>query len=444
MPCLDDMFNFPRDDSGFMSRCAPNRLPNHRHNPHVGYFSHSDITIQNDTGNTGIPLAAKATRNRNGLFVIPTNMFLNNKNAAVGTFRHSPSAAKRMTMGLKEMLWEDPKQPFISQLQVTRELKQKKSIISEALKNLPFSRFECTDGSDAPSCIICLTCYEDGDEIRTLGCSHCYHKHCIDVWLEGFRLACPVCCASVSFETSVMVEREGESNSDSDSDSDSSSESGLDAGIISDAIIDEQTQVNDESVSVLGECEAQVSNPSHESDNKAVDPVVQCPAASDDSGDDSPTETSLSRMLDALLPVIASDDLETVAGLESMTAEPEDHATGGSGGHAQEEVAEDDRSQCDSSLHSDSSWDLVQMAEVSLLRHAQGGRAGIRAVPGVVSVVTVPTTPQRLTIGHHNMLNAQRLAQQRRANGGVGEGEGAVFDASSDVASEDGDLLSNH
>lgn len=158
--------------------------------------------------------ASTSTSNVNEHFSIPRSMFLSSKSPLLGTFRHSPPIAQRMTAGLKTMLWEDHKSPFISQLQVAREQSHKKLIVSALLQRLPFSRFEkdqrdvVDDPTEAPTCIICLASYQDGDEIRTLGCSHCYHKHCIDVWLEGFRQTCPVCCASVSFETSVMVERE--------------------------------------------------------------------------------------------------------------------------------------------------------------------------------------------------------------------------------------------
>ena len=43
------------------------------------------------------------------------------------------------------------------------------------------------------SCPICLQLFCLGDEFRSLGCSHAFHRGCIDTWLLDHRGDCPVC-----------------------------------------------------------------------------------------------------------------------------------------------------------------------------------------------------------------------------------------------------------
>ena len=41
-------------------------------------------------------------------------------------------------------------------------------------------------------CCICLTKYEDDDELRELPCSHFFHTECVDKWLK-INASCPLC-----------------------------------------------------------------------------------------------------------------------------------------------------------------------------------------------------------------------------------------------------------
>ncbi|XP_054797305.1 E3 ubiquitin-protein ligase At1g12760-like isoform X2 [Prosopis cineraria] len=50
-------------------------------------------------------------------------------------------------------------------------------------------------GEDA-ACCICLTMYEDNDELRELACSHLFHKDCVDKWLK-INALCPLCKGEV-------------------------------------------------------------------------------------------------------------------------------------------------------------------------------------------------------------------------------------------------------
>lgn len=46
---------------------------------------------------------------------------------------------------------------------------------------------------DEPMCAVCLSEFEDGDELRTLPeCMHSFHVPCIDMWLYSHR-SCPIC-----------------------------------------------------------------------------------------------------------------------------------------------------------------------------------------------------------------------------------------------------------
>jgi hypothetical protein len=51
--------------------------------------------------------------------------------------------------------------------------------------------------ADLEQCHICLTEYEDGDQIRTLPCKHEFHLQCVDKWLKEVHRVCPLCRGDV-------------------------------------------------------------------------------------------------------------------------------------------------------------------------------------------------------------------------------------------------------
>jgi len=63
----------------------------------------------------------------------------------------------------------------------------KRGIEQNSLKK----KFE-TGKDTCGSCNICLTDFEDGEDLRTLPCFHSFHCDCIDNWLSRSPI-CPVC-----------------------------------------------------------------------------------------------------------------------------------------------------------------------------------------------------------------------------------------------------------
>ncbi|OIT30486.1 PREDICTED: E3 ubiquitin-protein ligase At1g63170-like [Nicotiana attenuata] len=53
-------------------------------------------------------------------------------------------------------------------------------------------------GEDAVCCI-CLTKYEDNDELRELPCSHFFHTQCVDKWLK-INASCPLCKSEIGIK----------------------------------------------------------------------------------------------------------------------------------------------------------------------------------------------------------------------------------------------------
>lgn len=49
---------------------------------------------------------------------------------------------------------------------------------------------------DIDSCPICLSSFEEGERLKVLSCSHCFHSSCAEMWLGGSR-RCPLCRAEV-------------------------------------------------------------------------------------------------------------------------------------------------------------------------------------------------------------------------------------------------------
>mmetsp|Transcript_17568 Transcript_17568/g.29445 ORF Transcript_17568/g.29445 Transcript_17568/m.29445 type:complete len:384 (-) Transcript_17568:134-1285(-) len=144
-------------------------------------------------------------------------LFEPNSHPHVGVYRHAPE--KTTSNGLQEILRDKrvslkPKS-VISTLQLFNSGSLPKHFEKKTLELMPTSHFISnrdhrgeTEG-EAPMCPICLENFVDGDEIRNLKCSHCFHKSCVDIWLLGTMSSemtttiCPTCRQDAS---SVITE----------------------------------------------------------------------------------------------------------------------------------------------------------------------------------------------------------------------------------------------
>jgi len=68
--------------------------------------------------------------------------------------------------------------------------KSKTGVDANCIDALP--RVACHEfkGED---CRVCLTPFENDDEVVALPCSHLFHASCISTWLSDYRKACPLC-----------------------------------------------------------------------------------------------------------------------------------------------------------------------------------------------------------------------------------------------------------
>lgn len=70
----------------------------------------------------------------------------------------------------------------------------------------PSSRFK-SGRAESRECTVCLSVFEEGEEIRRLRCGHVFHKECLDTWLKGEWATCPLCRSDVLPEEIVVKYR---------------------------------------------------------------------------------------------------------------------------------------------------------------------------------------------------------------------------------------------
>ncbi|KAF9017846.1 hypothetical protein BGZ52_004769 [Haplosporangium bisporale] len=54
----------------------------------------------------------------------------------------------------------------------------------------------CSTLGDGSRCLVCMSEYEEGEDMRALKCRHGFHQECIDKWLTTGANKCPVCRAA--------------------------------------------------------------------------------------------------------------------------------------------------------------------------------------------------------------------------------------------------------
>ena len=57
----------------------------------------------------------------------------------------------------------------------------------------PTIRYRSAIMQEMLECAVCLSRFEDGEEIRKLQCKHIFHKGCLDMWLQQDCPTCPLC-----------------------------------------------------------------------------------------------------------------------------------------------------------------------------------------------------------------------------------------------------------
>ncbi|MCD9639425.1 hypothetical protein HAX54_023940 [Datura stramonium] len=75
----------------------------------------------------------------------------------------------------------------------------------------PVSRFKSTSTSGAinpETCAVCLSVFEEGEQVRKLKCNHTFHKDCLDTWLQQDSATCPLCRCKVLPEEIVVKFRQ--------------------------------------------------------------------------------------------------------------------------------------------------------------------------------------------------------------------------------------------
>ncbi|KAF9357328.1 hypothetical protein BGX34_009431 [Mortierella sp. NVP85] len=64
---------------------------------------------------------------------------------------------------------------------------------------------------DGTKCLVCMSDYEEGENLRALKCKHGFHQECIDKWLTTGANKCPICRAAavVTESETPIAETEG-------------------------------------------------------------------------------------------------------------------------------------------------------------------------------------------------------------------------------------------
>lgn len=80
-------------------------------------------------------------------------------------------------------------------------------------KNLPvvtFGKFAdrfCEPMGDDIMCAVCLSSFEEKEQIRELcNCHHIFHRNCLDKWLDHRQTTCPLCRSSLMPERILDTE----------------------------------------------------------------------------------------------------------------------------------------------------------------------------------------------------------------------------------------------
>ncbi|KZV14594.1 hypothetical protein F511_42175 [Dorcoceras hygrometricum] len=71
----------------------------------------------------------------------------------------------------------------------------------------PARRYSSGLEVESSECAVCLSPYEEGEEIRRLKCKHTFHRSCLDTWLQQDAATCPLCRRTVLPEEVAVKHR---------------------------------------------------------------------------------------------------------------------------------------------------------------------------------------------------------------------------------------------
>lgn len=138
-----------------------------------------------DTQNNSNPIGNLLTRN---LLLHRANSLRNEANALMNRARQIATLAMSIQV---------PNAQIISANDLMNMLRdgmedQPVSLDSTVLEQIGIKKYKSEEENKFTSCCVCMTDFENDDEIRDCPCSHVYHVGCIDEWFKQ-KPTCPVC-----------------------------------------------------------------------------------------------------------------------------------------------------------------------------------------------------------------------------------------------------------
>ncbi|UYV81556.1 RNF111 [Cordylochernes scorpioides] len=67
-----------------------------------------------------------------------------------------------------------------------------------------YKKFKRSGDQEEEKCTICLSEFEEGENVRRLPCMHLFHMGCVDQWL-GTNKRCPICRVDIEFQQKELL-----------------------------------------------------------------------------------------------------------------------------------------------------------------------------------------------------------------------------------------------
>lgn len=85
-------------------------------------------------------------------------------------------------------------------MEVQEMLSRRRGLSAEAIDRVDKFHWDGSGSEAQAQCMVCLSDFASGEEVRRLPCTHVFHATCIDEWLRRC-MDCPICKASVERTT---------------------------------------------------------------------------------------------------------------------------------------------------------------------------------------------------------------------------------------------------